>query len=90
MKLKSETASHIQNFVALAETQFQATVKTIRSDNGKELLLHDFYNQKGILHQTSCVETPQQNGVVERKHQHIMNIARALIFQSNIPKCFWT
>ena len=73
----------------MVETQFFVKVKSIRSNNGPEFALNNFYGSKGILHQTSCVETPQQNGVVERKHQPRLVVARALLFHANLPKFFW-
>ena len=85
---KSEVQDCIKSFIILIETQFSTTVKCIRSNQGLEFNLHQFYSLKDIEHQMSCVETPQQNGVIVRKHQHILNITRALIFQSNLPKLF--
>ena len=35
------------------------------------------------------VKTPQQNGVAERKHRHLLDIARAIRFQAGSPKNFW-
>lgn len=43
----------------------------------------------GIVHQHSCVETPQQNGRAERKHKHLLSVARALRFHSNVPIHLW-
>lgn len=49
----------------------------------------DYYNEKGIVHQRTCVDTPQQNAVAERKHQHVLNVARSLNFQAKLPLKFW-
>lgn len=66
MKSKSKTRQHLRTFISFIENQFSTTLKFIRSDNGTEFLMHDFFYSKGILHQRSCVECPQQNGLVER------------------------
>jgi hypothetical protein len=74
----------------MIETQYNSKVKIVRSDNGAEFNIPQFYSSKGIIHQTTCVESPEQNGRVERKHQDILNIGRALLFQANLPKSFWS
>ena len=89
MRYKSEASSLIQSFYNLILTQFKLPIKVIRSDNGPKFALNSFYDFKGIIHQLSCVETPQQNSVVERKHQHLLTVARALRFQANLPLKFW-
>ena len=62
----------------------------MRSDNAKEYTSKQFQSfmlQNDIFHQTSCVDTPQ-NRVVERKNRHLLETARALLFQMHVPKHF--
>jgi len=90
LKTKYEVSHHIQSFIKMVQTQFHVTPKCIRSNNGPEFLIPSFYESHGILHQKSCVETPQQNGRVERKHQYILNVGRALLYQSKLPASYWS
>lgn len=85
---KFETWMHIANFINLIETQFNTRVQTIRTDNGAEFLMQNFFNSKGIVHQTTCIETPQQNGVVERKHQDSLMLLVLFFFIQNYPLVF--
>lgn len=87
---KKEVSHALLNFIALIDRQYENKIKVIRSDNGTEFIcLKTQFLERGIIFQISCTGTPQQNGRVERKHRHILNVARALRFQGNLPISFW-
>ncbi|KAK2433017.1 putative mitochondrial protein [Trifolium repens] len=92
LKHKSEVSSIFLNFHSMIKNQFGANIKRLRSDNAKDYfnnVLNSFCQKEGIIHESSCVKTPQQNGVAERKNGHLLNQTRALLFQNNVPKSFW-
>ena len=83
---KHEVVKVMHNFFAMTERQFGKQVKIVRGDNGTEFShLKSYFDENGVAFQTSCVGTPQQNGRVERKHRHILNVARAVLFQGCLP-----
>ena len=43
-----------------------------------------------ILHQTSCVVKPQQNGISERKNHDLLEKTQAIMLKMNVPKGFWS
>lgn len=76
----------------MVQTQFQSTIHTLRTDNCREYFnstLGSYLANHGIIHQSSCPDTPQQNGVSERKNRHFLEVARALMFSMNVPKYLW-
>ena len=87
---KKDVSHTLKNFFAMIERQFNKQVQIVRSDNGTEFVcLKNYFLEHGIIFQTSCTGTPQQNGRVEQKHQQILNVARALRFQGHILISFW-
>lgn len=45
----------------------------------------NFFKPNGAIRRLTCVETPQQNAVMEQKHQHLLNVVRSLRFLSWSP-----
>jgi transposase InsO family protein len=92
MKDKSEVETVFKQFYEMIKTQFHTQIQILRSDNGTEYFnqyLGGYLIEKGIVHQSSCVKTPQQNGVAERKNRHLLEVARCLLLSSKCPKTFW-
>nr|GFB24555.1 putative ribonuclease H-like domain-containing protein [Tanacetum cinerariifolium] len=76
----------------LGHPSFQKSVQIFRSENGGEYVnsqMKLFFQSKGIVHQTTCPHTPEQNGVAERKNRLLLEMTRALIIESHVPKSFW-
>ena len=92
MKTRAELFSIFQKFYAEILTQFNISIRVLRSDNAREYFSAPFtlfMSQHGILHQSSCAHTPQQNGVAERKNRHLIETARTLLLHSHVPFRFW-
>uniref|UniRef100_A0A5S6R3H6 choline-phosphate cytidylyltransferase n=1 Tax=Trichuris muris TaxID=70415 RepID=A0A5S6R3H6_TRIMR len=92
LRAKSEASQKLKELIALAERQTGRKIKAIRTDNGleycsKELQL--YLRKLGIKHERSNVETPQMNGVAERANRALMDLARAMLKSSSLPKQFW-
>ena len=90
LKNKGEVSVIFLLFLKHISTQYNMKVKAIRTDNAPELAFTDLIKTLGMFHYFSCAYTPQQNSVVERKHQHLLNVARSLLFQSNVPLEYWS
>ncbi|CAL9027038.1 unnamed protein product [Prunus brigantina] len=89
---KHDVASLLPEFCAMVSTQFHASVKVFRTDNGGEYVNHtltQFFRDHGIIHQTTTPFTPQQNGVSERKNRQLLEVARSLLLDMSVPHHLW-
>ena len=92
LKRKDEVFSVFQAFHAMVQNQFSAKIRILRSDNEGEYMNRDFleyFQRNGLLHKSSCSQTPQQNGVAKQKNRYILETARALLIRSKAPGHHW-
>jgi hypothetical protein len=93
LKQKNEVLHIFQQFHKMIQTQYSKKIRILRSDNGGEFVNHQFseyFKKHGLIHETTCPQTPQQNGIAERKNRHILETARALLLGAHVPHHHWT
>ena len=90
MATKSSVSTIFPQFKIFVETRFQAKIKTLYSDNGGEFIsLKPFLNLHGISHYTTAPYTPQQNGVSERRHRHLVETGLTLLSDASLSLSYW-
>ena len=89
MKEKSEVGRIFEIFHNMVQTQFHSRIQVLRTNNGREyynLALNSYLQKVGIVHQSSLVDSPQQNRVTERKNRHLLEVTRSIMLAFNVPK----
>nr|GEW52359.1 retrovirus-related Pol polyprotein from transposon TNT 1-94 [Tanacetum cinerariifolium] len=79
---KDEAPEVIKTFLKKIQVVIQAPFIIVRTDNGTEFknqMLKEYFDSVGISHQSYSVRTPQQNGVVERRNQTLVEAARTML-----------
>ncbi|KAD3336445.1 hypothetical protein E3N88_31964 [Mikania micrantha] len=99
---KFEYLETFKNFKAEVENQLDRKIKVVRSDRGGEYyerhtdvgqspgLFYEFCKSQGIVNQYTMPRTPQQNSVAKRRNRALMDMARSMLSNCNLPEFLWT
>jgi len=87
---KSQVSSTFLDFKRFVEHQTGFKIKSLQTDNAKEFLaLHKTLKTFGICHRLTCPHTHEQNGSIERKHRHVLNVGLSLLSGTSLPLQYW-
>ncbi|KAK2454628.1 putative mitochondrial protein [Trifolium repens] len=90
LKSKSEALTIFKQFKTMVELQLGHSIKILQTDWGGEFRPFTSYlKDLGIIHRLICPHTHHQNGVIERKHRHVVDLGLTLLSQANLPIVYW-
>ncbi|KAH9106592.1 hypothetical protein AeMF1_017847, partial [Aphanomyces euteiches] len=91
----TDAATQLENWkkiMAWSKTQTGNQVKVFRSDGGFEYSSNDFeetLEKHGIHHESSVPDNQWQNGMAERAHRSLMEMAMAMLAHAGLAKRWW-
>lgn len=92
LKTEDEVFDRFREFKALVENTTGKMIQVLHSDNSGEYIDKDFtsfYAQEGIKRLWTAPYNPQRNGVVEGKNKTIVGVAKAMLYDQDLPRFLW-
>ena len=92
LKTKDRAIEKFQNYMAYLECQYSMSPKRFHADNSSEYIMGDLQQwctSKGIRLEYTAPHSPVQNGVAEWMNRTLAELARAMIFSTQVPKFLW-
>lgn len=92
IKNKSDVFEIFKEYKNKMENFLKRKIKFLQSDNGTEYInknFNDYLKQHGVQRRLSAPYTPQSNGLAERKNRSLVEKARCLMLESQVPEALW-
>ena len=92
LKTKGDVAAATKSVLNMLETSTGYAVINVRTDNGGEYVNRDldtYFDSLGIIHYTTMPYTPEQNGKAERINRTLLEKAKSMLAESNLPPKAW-
>ena len=89
---KDEAFSSYRVYEAWLATQYKVRIKCLNSDRGGEYMSKEFSDhlrKAGTTRRLTVHDTPEHNGIAERGNRTNLEIGRAMLHDSNLPKFLW-
>ena len=92
LKSKDQVFEKFLVWKAMVEKSTGRKLKAIRTDNGGEFTSKEFeahLAREGVRHELTIPKNPEQNGVAEHMNRTLVETARSMLVNANLPHRFW-
>ncbi|GJR67136.1 zinc finger, CCHC-type containing protein [Tanacetum coccineum] len=86
---KDEALDKFKVFKTKVELQQGSLIKRFKTDRGGEYMDTMYFQSVGIIHETTALYTPQQNGKSERKNRVLKEKINSMLSYSRLSQGFW-